>query len=225
MTEVYRPMTSNDRRAREQAAVKDKILAAARHLFVSEGYESVSMRRIAQAIDYTAPALYTHFKDKTELMAELCRRDFGTLAEHFNKLAKVADPVERIFRIGMSYIRFATDNPNHYRLMFLSTHPADLPPEPEDLKRMNDPDQDAYAFLRHTVAEAIDAGQFLPEHKDSHLIAQVLWAGVHGVASLQITHGQDPWITWRSLERRSRTICETTLRGFLTPQASAAFNP
>jgi hypothetical protein len=84
---------------------------------------------------------------------------------------------------------------------------------------------DAYAFLRHTVAEAIDAGKFLPEHKDSHLIAQVLWAGVHGVASLQITHGKDPWITWRSLERRSRTICETTLRGFLTPQASAAFNP
>lgn len=218
-------MTSTDRRAREQAAVREKILEAARRLFVEHGYESVSMRRIADAIDYTAPALYTHFKDKAELMAELCCRDFGSLAEHFNRLAKVADPVERIFRSGMSYIRFAVENPNHYKLMFMTTMTSQVTIGDEEKKLMNDPEQDAYAFLRSAVREAMAAGKFLPEHRDPELLAQVLWSGVHGIASLQITHGDDPWITWRSLDRRSRTMCESMLRGLLNPEANRAFQP
>lgn len=203
--------------------VREKILAAARSMFVAEGYEAVSLRKIADAIDYTAPALYTHFKDKGEILAELCRRDFAALAETFNRLAKVEDPAQRIFRIGLTYIRFATENPNHYRLMFMTRHPAELAPTPEDLKKVNDPEQDAYAFLRAAVAECIERGRFLPEHKDPELLTQVLWAGVHGVASLQITHGEDPWITWRSLDRRARTMCEAMLRGLLTPAAAREF--
>lgn len=218
-------MTSNDRRAREQQAVREKILAAARELFVKEGYEAVSMRKIADAVEFTPPAIYTHFKDKADLMHELCSRDFAALAEHFNRLAKVADPVERIYRIGMLYIRFAVENPNHYRLMFMTPHPEEIEPDPEDLKKMGDPSQDAYAFLQMTVKEALQKGAFREEHKDSELLTQMLWAGVHGVASLQITHGNDPWITWRSLERRAKLMCETSLRGLLTPAASKEFKP
>ncbi len=218
-------MTSGDRRAREQQAVREKILAAARDLFVREGYEAVSMRKIAEAVEYTPAALYTHFKDKADLMHELCSRDFSALAEHFNRLAKVSDPVQRIYRVGMQYIRFAVDYPNHYRLMFLTPHPEEIEPAPEDLAKMGDPSQDAYAFLQHAVKEAIASGAFRPEYRDAELITQILWAGVHGVASLQITHGNDPWITWRSLERRARTICEALLRGMLTTAASKEFNP
>lgn len=218
-------MTSTDRRAREQAAVRDKILGAARDLFVREGYEAVSMRKIAEAIEYSPPAIYTHFTDKAELMKELCRRDFHALAEHFNKLGKIDDPVQRIYRIGLTYIRFAVENPNHYRLMFMSDHHKDGPtPDEEDLKKMGNPEHDAYAFLGQAVRQALAAGSFRADLKDAELITQVLWSAVHGVASLQITHAEDPWITWRSLDKRARLIADSVLRGMLSDDAAARLN-
>ncbi len=196
--------------------MKERILGAAREMFLRDGFEAVSLRKIAESIGYTAPALYTHFSDKEEILAELCRRDFGALAVQFNKLARVADPVERIFRSGLGYIRFAIEHPNHYRLMFMTPNLGKIaPPTEADIEAMNDPDQDAYAFLRHAVREALECGRFRPEYKDADLLAQTLWAGVHGVASLQITHGDCPWCDWRSLDKRSKAMCGSMLRGLL----------
>lgn len=209
-------MAPSERQIQEQVAVKEKILASAREMFVRDGYEAVSLRKIAESIGYTAPALYTHFADKGEILAELCRQDFGALAGQFNKLGRIPDPVERIYRIGLGYIRFALEHPNHYRLMFMTPNLGKIaPPSEADIAAMNDPDQDAYAFLRHTVKEALDAGRFRSEYKDAELLTQTLWAGVHGVASLEITHGDCPWCDWRALDRRSKVMCGAMLRGLL----------
>jgi AcrR family transcriptional regulator len=213
-------MALTERQVREQAAVKDKILEAARRLFVDHGYEAVSLRKIAETIGYTAPALYTHFSDKSELLAELCRRDFHSLARVFVRMSKVKDPVQRIYRIGLAYIRFAREHPEHYRLMFMTPHLADLaPPSEEDIAAMNDPDKDAYAFLQRAVEEALAEGAFRDEYTDAEIITQTLWSGVHGVASLEITHGDCPWVGWKGIERRSRLMCSALLRGLLkTPE-------
>lgn len=209
-------MALTERQSREQAAVKDKILDAARRLFVKHGYEAVSLRKIAETIGYTAPALYTHFSDKSELLAELCRRDFDSLAQVSVRLSRVKDPVQRIHRIGLTYIRFALEHPEHYRLMFMTPHLADLaPPTEEDIAAMGDPDKDAYAFLERAVAEAMAEGAFRDEYTDAEILTQTLWAGVHGVASLEITHGDCPWVGWKGLDRRSRLMCSALLRGLL----------
>lgn len=209
-------MTSLDRRAREKAAVQEKILDAAREQFLSGGYEAVSLRKIAEAIEYTAPAIYTHFKDKTELLRAVCLRDFSSLDEVFLSLASVADPVERVYRIGMSYIRFAHEHPEQYRFMFMTPGLAKVvPPTEEDLAHANDPDQDAYAFFVMTVKQAADAGRLRDEYADAELAAQTLWAGVHGVASLEVTHAECPWVRLRPLEKRSAALCAATLRGML----------
>ena len=212
-------MSSEDRRAREKMAVQERILNAARELFVKEGFEAVSLRKIAEAIDYTAPALYTHFKDKTELVKALCRQDFGALSGALVKAARMADPVQRIMRIGHGYIRFAVDNPHQYRFMMMTAHRADVEPDAEDIAEKDDPDRDGYAALRRAVADAIAQRLLRPEIKDAELGAQVLWAGVHGIASLQIAMGDEPWINWRSVERRARLMCESLLRGMLRDPA------
>jgi AcrR family transcriptional regulator len=209
-------MTATDRRAREQAQTREKILSAARDLFVRHGYEAVSMRKIADAIEYTPPVIYSHFRDKADLMLELCRRDCGTLVEKTGKLRRVEDPVQRLLKMGMAYIRFALEHPNHYRLMFMTPHPEDVEPSPEDLAAIGDPERDSFAIVVEAAALAIERGRFRKEYRDPHLVAQVLWSGVHGVASLQITHKDDPWISWRSVERRSRGLCEALLRGMLS---------
>ena len=67
-------MGVKERREREKSETRDKILDAARELFVTEGYEGVSMRKVADKIEYSPTAIYVHFADKEELFRELCHR-------------------------------------------------------------------------------------------------------------------------------------------------------
>lgn len=206
------------------AAVRERILDAARDLFVRHGYDSVSMRKIGGEIGYTAAALYTHFKDKNELMRALCERDFGHFGGVLLKLRRIEDPVERIARFGLAYLRFAMDHPNQYRLMFMTPPPGDLDPSCEELAQKEDPEVSGYASFKEAVQGAIDAGKFRAEFRDAELVAQVFWAGVHGVAALQITHAHDPYITWRSLERRMHSMVDVLLTGMLTPAAAREYH-
>lgn len=205
--------------------MREKILAAARELFLAHGFEGVSLRKIADSIEYTAPAIYTHFKDKMEILKAICRSDFDAFAQAFVRLGRIDHPLHRLARMMHAYVRFAMEHPNHYRLMFMEPKPEGLEPDAEDLARKGDPEFDAYSYLSGTVREAFEKGMFLPEHKDCELLAQVIWAGVHGVVSLEITHREDDWIPWRSLEKRTRLMCDSMLRGMLTPEAAKELRP
>src|SRR5579859_51477 len=138
------PSTATDRREREKLAIRTKILDAARELFAEHGFDALTMRSIAERIEYTPTAIYYHFKDKDALIQELCDQDYGALSDEFQKIATVADPIERLRAMGIAYSRFAFDHPNHYRLMFMTTH---LHYEAAPLERKGKPDQDGYAFL------------------------------------------------------------------------------
>jgi len=205
-------MGVTERRERERIATRKKILDAARELFACEGYDGVSMRKVAQKIEYSPTAIYVHFPDKESLFLELCHSDFRKLAGTFLQLAKIADPVERIRRIGYAYMKFGLQNPNHYRMMFMTAHPNLV--DPKDLGKGN-PEEDAYEFLRQTVEQALKAGAFREDLDDADLIAQTLWAGVHGVISLQIAKGDDPWVPWRTLKRRQDLLIRGLLEGLL----------
>jgi AcrR family transcriptional regulator len=209
-------MGVKERREREKSETRDKILDAARELFVTEGYEGVSMRRVAEKIEYSPTAIYVYFADKNELFHELCRQDFARLQEVMQSAEMPADPVERLRQIGRSYIQFGVRFPNHYVFMFMTPH---LPQEPdeEDREIMGNPEEDAYAMLKWAVQEAINARCFRDEVQDAELASQTLWASVHGVISLNIAKGKDPWVEWRPLEDRSEMMLDITLRGLLRP--------
>ena len=202
-----------ERKERERIETREKILDAARELFASEGYDGVSMRQVAQEIEYSPTAIYVHFRDKEQLFLELCHSDYRRLAESFGQLAQIPDPVERIRRIGEAYMKFGLENPNHYRMMFMTAHPQ-LTEDLEALGKGN-PEEDAYEFLRLTVQDAMQAGAFRPELTDVHLIAQTLWAGVHGVVSLEIAKCEDHWVPWAPLQERANLVLDGFLRGLL----------
>lgn len=213
-------MGVRERREREKDATRQKILDAARELFATQGYEAVSMRRIAEAIEYSPAAIYVHFKDKAELMKELCQQDFEAFAEDVQQFAGVADPVERIRRSGRLYIRFAIEHPNHFRLMFM-TKPA---PEMVELDEQElteqgrgDPNRDAYAFLMQCVQEAAGQGRIREDlQEDPELVAQMLWASLHGVASLQIARpDNEPWFNWRGADVLGEAMSRAVFRGIL----------
>jgi AcrR family transcriptional regulator len=205
------PSAATDRREREKLAIRTKILDTARELFAEHGYDAVTMRMIAERIEYTPTAIYYHFKDKDALIHEMCDEDWGALAEEFQKIATVANPAERLREMGRAYARFAFEHPNHYRLMFMTPQRSY---EFAPLERKGKPDQDAYAFLLWTVGQTAAAGLLAPAYAaDVEMTAQVIWAAVHGIVALQIAKGNDPWVEWRPIARRVETLLDLLIRG------------
>jgi hypothetical protein len=75
------------------------------------------------------------------------------------------------------------------------------------------PEVDAYALLKHSVQQTIDAGSFREGINDAELISQTLWAAVHGVISLQIAKHSDSWVEWRPLDERVELMLDAVLSG------------
>jgi len=207
-------MKSATRRKQQQDELRAKILDAARELFVVEGVEAVTMRKVAQKIGYTATTLYNHFEDKDALLRALCDSDFAALHDSFRRIGEIADPIERLRTLGQAYIEFALRFPNHYRLMFMTPR---IPREvdcPAEAGRGN-PDEDAYAYLRATIVQALESGQFRGDYHDPDLVSQVVWSGVHGVAALHLIMGNDTWVERRPVEEVARTAVELIIRGLV----------
>ena len=214
-------MGTLERRERERLELRTRILDAARELFVEEGYDAVTMRKIADRIEYSATAIYFHFRDKQALLRELVDADFGSLASEFQKIARIADPIDRLRRIGRAYVGFGLTHRNHYRLMFMTPHPEAMKPEESRIKQGN-PEEDAYAFLKATVSEAIAAGRMRPEFSDPDLVSQIVWAGTHGVISLHIAKCNDAWVDWRDPVATAHAQIEVMIRGLVQESAPAS---
>lgn len=171
-------MGITERREREKEEIRRKILDAARELFMTEGYDKVTMRRVADAIEYSPTTIYHHFEDKDDLVEALCHEDFAKLLEALDPAQMPADPIERLRQLGLAYARFALQNPNQYRFMFLT--PREEHPHPED-----SPGYQSFGVVRQMVADAKAAGQLRDDDVDA--MAQTLWACVHGAVCLVTT--------------------------------------
>lgn len=208
-------MGPKERREREREETRTLILDAARELFAAEGYEAVTMRRIADRIEYSPTAIYFHFKDKDALVRELCDVDFLTLAHEFHRIAAIADPVERLRQAGLVYIQFGLEKPFHYRTMFMTPH-GNLAPADESAVERGNPEVDAYAFLKTIIADLLAHGRIRKEAGDDlELIAQNVWAAVHGVISLHIAKCNDDWVDWRAMEVRAEAMVDLIVRGLI----------
>ena len=207
-------MGPKERREREREEIRTRILDAARELFANEGVESVTMRRIADRIEYSPTAIYFHFRDKEALLAELCDCDFRSFAHGFLEIAQIADPVERLRAAGQAYVSFGLNNPSHYRLMFMTPKTT----EASTIAKGN-PEEDSYAFLKGIVAELMAQGKFRDDITDIDLAAQVMWSAMHGLVSLEIAKCKDEWVEWRPVEERAKAVSDMMIRGLLRDEA------
>jgi len=197
----------------ERQQLRITILDAARELFVAQGVDAVTMREIAKRIGYSATAIYLHFKDKDAIIRAICDTDFLALASGLSQIMQIPDPVDRVIALGTGYARFALSHPNHYRMMFMTPRPP-CDPEISEVQQGN-PEQDAYAQLKLVVHEVYERQLFRPELTDPDLIAQTIWAGIHGVCSLEITLANDIWVNWRDIDARLQLMQNTLINGLL----------
>jgi len=194
-----------ERRERERDEVRRKILDAARELFATDGYDRVTMRRIAEAIEYSATTIYHHFKDKDDLVLALCEEDFTRLLGALSAPALPADPVERIRQLGLAYARFGLEYPNHYRFMFLTNK--------QHIHEAQSSAVEAFGLLRSAVADAIHAGAFARGGTDT--VAQVLWASIHGAVALLITFRPEQFPAVPPAADLVEQTIENAVRGFV----------
>jgi AcrR family transcriptional regulator len=213
-------MGSLERRERGRQELRRRILDAARDIFVANGYEAVTMRGIAERIEYSPAALYFHFRDKESLVRELIKNDVTTLLEGYRGLCGIQDPIERIREHGQIYLDFAQSHPSHYRLLFMTdlSSAAEVGEQPAE----GDVAIDGYAMLRSAVETAIKSKTMRPDLTDADLVVQTLWAGWHGVASLLIRRSRVRNINMRSFAEMGRLMIDTLIDGLCvrsTPRA------
>jgi AcrR family transcriptional regulator len=179
------------RREREKEQLRQIILDAARELFVNEGYENVSMRRIADKIEYSPTTIYLYFKDKTELLFAICDETFAKLSK---KLAAIhhegGDPVEGLRRGCRAYVDFGLKHPNHYKVTFIN-HP-DLRLGKEHYLRKGSKGMETFNYMCRAVQNCVEQKRL--RETDVDAISQMLWAVMHGITALLITKPDFPWV-------------------------------
>ena len=109
-----------ERKERQRAELREQILAAARTIVLDEGFEALTMRKIADTIEYSAATIYLYFENREAIGRQLCNEAFAHLLTYMSAALAVEDPVDRLFAIGRSYAQYARDNPEEYRLIFMT---------------------------------------------------------------------------------------------------------
>jgi len=163
--------------------MRRRILDAARQLFVKEGFDNVSLRRIASRIEYSPAALYRYFRNKKEILSALREEGFARFVEQQAQTRqRYPDPLERLRAGAHEYIRFALSEPDHYHLMFCtSCGQVDLDGEwaASSLR--------SFHMFRDLVVECAATGRFGDVEPD--VLVFTLWGQLHGLVHL-ISTGQ-----------------------------------
>jgi AcrR family transcriptional regulator len=194
-------MSIAERKSRHKADLKQEILDAARDLFVGEGYENVSMRKIAEKVDYAPGTIYLYFKDKTEILDTLCRQTFEKLRARLDAIRKdPGDPVEGLRRGLRTYIQFGLDNPNQYIVTFV------LAKREAEVRKRSGATAGAACFdcLRGIVRQCMEAGYINGGEVEE--TAQALWVSIHGLTSLMVMDCGFPFVEQTRLIERQLDI-------------------
>ena len=172
------------RRERERAALITRIKDIAREMFIRDGYEAVTLHKIATALEYTRPAIYRYFKDKNDLLVSIVLEDMETLYAQLQEYSSIADPLEKLIKMALRNSEWAIEHPNHYLLFY---HPAWTAQEDEVRARQGiSLEREPLHLLYKTVEEMIAQGKIKPEYKDAALLAKTVWACIHGIIMLEI---------------------------------------
>lgn len=190
-----------ERRAREKEELRAKILEAAGELFVEQGFESVSLRKIADRIEYSPATIYLYFKDKEELLTTLCGETFAQLLATLLEFERAeGDPLTKL-RAGLRfYIDFGLEHPNHYVLTFCTPHQHYHQFEnTPDFENTNRTALETFDTLRRSLQRCREAQ--VVDFNDLEETAQTVWMFIHGTVSLLILNYGDPHFPWCDKER------------------------
>lgn len=184
-----------------------EILEAAQRIFVAEGYEGATIRKIADEVGVSSTALYMHFPDKGCILHEIVEGTLGQLLTQNSEIA--ARPLDAVVRTRMmldAYMHWGLQHPNAYELVYSARGPVTTP-APErtaELSRL------CYEAFSGVVREVAASGRLRTGSADS--AAQALWMACHGVVALLISR---PTFEWQDHEGLMRITLDGLLHGLV----------
>lgn len=185
-----------------------EILQAAERIFIAQGYEGATIRKIADEVGVSSTALYMHFRDKDEILLEICTQAMEQLLSINSEIS--ARPIDSVSRVRMmleAYVRFALENPNAYRLVFCTSPMA---ASLEKQQATTEIGANCYERFSGVVREIAAEGRL--RLGDADTAAQALWAACHGMVALMITK---PNFEWAPADELMRVMIDGLLYGLI----------
>ena len=182
-------MGVQERRAREKEELRQEIMDAARELFVKEGFDNVSMRKIAEKIEYSPTTIYLYFQDKADLLDCIVEETLLCLRRKLDSLRHGHDLIADLKAGLTAYIEYWTIHPNDFRVAFMMDLGA---LDPTRNWRCMAVGASIYTSLRTSLKECSDAGVL--EYRDLETASQAVWAAIYGLVALFIMKPHFPWV-------------------------------
>ena len=202
-----------------RSAQREALLDAASEMLVHGGPDAISLRKLASRVGTSTMAVYTAFGGKEGLISALFEEAFDRLAAAEEAVPKNSEPLLYLHDLALAYRRFALGNPSYYALMISSTLPV-----PDSLRHSDAGDGNpaargvtehrSYQIMLNAVKKCVEDGS-LPSHHGVGVLADALWAAVHGLCSLELAGFHD---SAEAAEKRFNVTTGAILRGLLTPE-------
>jgi AcrR family transcriptional regulator len=185
-----------------------EILEAAERIFVAHGYEAATIRKIADEVGVSSTALYMHFRDKDQILLEICTGAMEELLASNREIS--AMPIDAVARVRMmleAYLRFALNHPNAYRLVFCSSPAMDAIRRQHATMQIGEECLDRFASVIREIA-----AQGRLRVGDPRSVHQVLWSACHGMITLMVTK---PDLDWAPPEELTEVMLDGLLHGII----------
>jgi AcrR family transcriptional regulator len=196
-------------RQRRHETTKQRIIDIARKILVEQGLAGLSIRTLANQIDYTPSAIYKYFDSKEAILQAIREEGFALGSElQAEAVTSSMTPPEKMLASGRAYLRFAELYPEYYQLMFNST---DLPSASVQAIT-SDPN---FISVPQAIAEGVAQGYFhLPPGYTAEMLAVQAWTTVHGMAMLKLG-------VMHSVQAEFGALCDQILQAFVTNLTSS----
>jgi AcrR family transcriptional regulator len=175
----------------QRQVIREKIVDAARALFVSQGYASVSMRKLAAVVDCTPMTLYSYFERKIDILRFLWADVFAELFDHLDHVLRRTKHADLgLASIGQAYVAFWIERPEQYRMVFLS---AEVSQAEVSVFMREDETAKRYGIFFQCLANASASDGSLAGQLELKLKAETLICALNGIVHNLITMSDYPW--------------------------------
>ena len=210
-------MGIKERQDRERHAVRHSILDAARDLFVSEGYRNVSIRKIAERIEYSPAAIYSYFPSKDDIFFALSEEGFRRLNAKVCGVPSSDDPITELRASWWAYYEFSKEHREFFELMFVDRSVPQITEQWSGLALVHE----MLAVAAARIQRCIDAHIF-PAHTNAEVAMHLLWGALTGPAVIgsgcRLAPGEDP-------DALARDVLELVIAGLQSGTAATTFVP
>ena len=195
-----------ERKERQKKEVRDSILISAWQLVNEEGWQNLSIRKIADAIEYSVPVVYDHFENKEAILTVFNRQGFQLLGDKLREAKEMyIDPKRQLEAIAYAYWEFAFEQKAFYQLMFGLGMPGC-----ESLATV--PELTAFIeVINTTIQQIINEGNY----KEANLRLKVhsFWSMIHGLVSINLMVPPSPGNVTQ--EQMNKMVLSDFIKGFL----------